>query len=453
MNLNPPPKITFESNKPWKNKHLTVQGMPERIYDAWNRRLDGPNRAPDRWRAGLNVLRQIVIDAQDAKKRVHAVGGMWSLSNAAFTRDFLVMTRNLNFLDIGFDASNVLPGCRYKKEELVFAQCGVQVRELNQELERKGLSLPTSGASNGQTICGAVSTGTHGSANQVGSMQDYVVGLHIVAENGDHYWIERETDQVVSDDFVDKIGARLRRNDELFNAAVVSFGSFGLVHGMLLHVEPLYYLETYRHWYNWPDVYGIIGTLDLGSLKLPQGDVLPFHFEVLVNPYKTGGQQRVVVRSMYKKTPSSLDGNGNHSGRSAKGTPQLGEGALAFIGKVMDVAPRPIPVAVGTFLTKFFGQVGRKIGTHGQTFGGTKIQGAAYSTEIGVALENVPRVMDGLLDIAQKHPFPGILALRYVPRSKASLAFTRFDMTCTIEIPCPPVNSCTRLLRARMGMA
>jgi hypothetical protein len=39
--------------------------------------------------------------------------------------------------------------------------------------------------------------------------------------------------------------AALVSDDDLFNAAVVSFRSFGLMHGLLIEVEPIYMLKLY----------------------------------------------------------------------------------------------------------------------------------------------------------------------------------------------------------------
>jgi hypothetical protein len=37
--------------------------------------------------------------------------------------------------------------------------------------------------------------------------------------------------------------------------------------------------------------------------------------------------------------------------------------------------------------------------------------------------------------MSEVHDYPGVLAFRYVKRSRALLAFTKFDITCTIELP------------------
>lgn len=69
-----------------------------------------------------------------------------------------------------------------KIEKLVFVQSGVMVRYLHLALEEKGLALMTTGDSDGQRLVGGSATGTHGSANQVGSIHDSIRGIHLVLQ-------------------------------------------------------------------------------------------------------------------------------------------------------------------------------------------------------------------------------------------------------------------------------
>lgn len=296
------PLISFEPSFAWMNKHLNVSANVERLYDAWNRWSDRSVPTQHVWRAGLGALQHIVRDAEAMGKRVRGLGGAWSLSGAAVTQDFLVDTKPLNYLDIGLQPQNLDLAFQGVPERLVFAQCGVSVMELNQALEAHNVALPTSGASNGQTICGALSTGTHGSAHTVGSMQDFIVGLHIVASGGAHYWLERASQPVVAPRFCELLGAELVRDDTLFNAAVVSFGSFGLIHAALFTCEPIYTLELHIRRFDYDAVRPVLSTLDVSSLQLPDGATLPFHFEVILHPYRTQpGAQGAYVRFMYQR--------------------------------------------------------------------------------------------------------------------------------------------------------
>ena len=47
------------------------------------------------------------------------------------------------------------------------------------------------------------------------------------------------------------IGATLVRDDRLFRAAVVSMGSFGVMHAVLFEAEPIYHLEVHRRPCTW----------------------------------------------------------------------------------------------------------------------------------------------------------------------------------------------------------
>ena len=121
---------------------------------------------------------------------------------------------------------------------LRFVQCGIGVAQLSALLRHDGLSLKTSGANNGQTLAGAISTGTHGAALDVGAMQDAVCGLHLIPDARRSLWLERASHPVVTPAFATALGAELRRDDALFEAALVSFGSFGIIHGLLIEAEP-----------------------------------------------------------------------------------------------------------------------------------------------------------------------------------------------------------------------
>ncbi len=172
-------------------------------------------------------------------------------------------------------------------------------------------SLKASGASNGQTIAGCTSTGTHGSAFNVGAVHDSIVGLHIVTGPDTHVWLEKKSNPVASDDFINWLGAEPIKDDDMFNAAVVSFGSFGFIHGILIETEPIFLLEQYRTGniiYN-DDLKQAINNLDFSGIldELPAPPVAPdkemYHFEILVNLQMfepDNPQKGVYFKTMYK---------------------------------------------------------------------------------------------------------------------------------------------------------
>lgn len=423
------PLLTFTPNVRWVNKHQSLQVQVERLYDVWNRWSDGRRPESSPWRAGLLALQQVVREAQAQGKQVRGLGGGWSFSGAVLTRDFLVNTRPLNYLEVGLRPESCDPAFTGAPERLVFSQCGTSVLELNQALEAQGLALPTSGASNGQTLAGAFSTGTHGSAHAVGSMHDFVLGLHLVAEGGEHLWLERASRPVVSPRFAQVLGTRLVRDDRLFLAALVGFGSFGLIHAVLFESEPLYLLERHVRRYDYSAIRPVLDTLDVSPLGLPEGAELPFHFEVVLNPYALGdGQQGAWVRFMYRRSLQLA--------LRARVVTVPSEDVLGIIGTLGDLAPALYPVALEELLERTLRPESGTLGTPGQIFGSTDIRGAALSTELGVALGDVERTLDALATTLAQFPFGTTGALRYVRASPALLAPTPFSpVTCTVELP------------------
>lgn len=108
--------------------------------------------------------------------------------------------------------------------DLVTAQGGITLAELNRELARYGLLLPTQGSFIEQSLAGAIATATHGGSLQLGTLSDYVEGIELVRADG-----ERVT---------------LRRGDADFGGAVVSLGLLGIVASVTLRCVPEFHLRA-----------------------------------------------------------------------------------------------------------------------------------------------------------------------------------------------------------------
>ncbi|HEY3233374.1 MAG TPA: FAD-binding protein [Polyangiaceae bacterium] len=432
--LDPEPLMSFEPGYPWKNKHRNLSFTALRLYNAWNRTANGQEPTRQRWRAGLNALRRIVTDAETAGRRVRAYGGAWSISQAAECHDFLINTKPLNYVSIGLTKGQVLAAWVERAPRLVFAQCGVHVMELHSALEGASLALPTSGASNGQTFAGAVSTGTHGAAWTVGSMQDYVRGIHLVVEGGRHLYIEPASMPVVSKAYIDTLGAELRRGDALFRAALVSFGSFGIIHGLLFEAAPLYELSKYRFLADHAEA---LAFTDLDFTKFARArpglpPAVPYHFEITLNPYRSGaGQVGAFVTAMYHLTGATPTGEVPTSGGY-----EPGDDVISLLGELTDVVPASIPELTTKLVEAQLKPASGERATPGKTFGSSSIRGNVLSSELAVSLADSRRALEGIVDVAKEFPFPGLIAARFVRSSAATLAFTRFaPISCTVELP------------------
>jgi hypothetical protein len=254
--------------------------------------------------------------ALDNNIQLRALGNGWSFSEVAVCNGGIIDTKALRLtynLKDSFVAPQYLQNGK-TANNLFFTECGVSIFDLDKKLEQESnpkRSLKASGASNGQSVAGATSTGTHGSAYNVGAVHDSIVGLHIVVSPERHVWIEKKSNPVASDEFINWLGAEPIKDDDMFNAAVVSFGSFGFIHGIMLETEPVFLLEEHRVG-NIPYSQAMkhaMNTLDFTAIE----DVLPFpantpgkelyHFEIIINPQQFGDddpEKGVYFKLMYK---------------------------------------------------------------------------------------------------------------------------------------------------------
>jgi FAD/FMN-containing dehydrogenase len=132
-------------------------------------------------------------------------------------------------------------------QPLVHIEAGMEVGILNLLLEKRGLAMCTLGGANGQTIAGAVSTSTHGGDVDRSPLPDYVRALHLVTASGREIWLEKGSSSITDDDGCLRraVGCQhlcVVRDDDIFNAAVVSVGRFGVVYSVVLQVTKAFRL-------------------------------------------------------------------------------------------------------------------------------------------------------------------------------------------------------------------
>jgi hypothetical protein len=264
----------------------------------------------------------------------------------------------------------------------------------------------------------------------VGSIPDFVVGLHIIVSPKRHIWLERNTYPVVSQGFVDHLGAELVRNDDWFNSALVSFGSFGFIHGVMMETAPLFLYQAYRLQVPMnADYFNLLETLDFANtnVQLPFRE-RPYHFQTLINQYDNSNQAYVTV--MYKRP--FQPGYSPPQQTAAIGP---GDDAPSFIGAITDAVPALVPFAVNKLIGTAYAPYDNVWGTHGEIFSNTDTHGKVLSSAIGVPIEYVNKVRELFLQInASQSPFVGVLALRYVKGTVATLGFTKFPTTCVVEL-------------------
>ncbi|HZS25981.1 MAG TPA: FAD-binding protein [Candidatus Angelobacter sp.] len=435
------PKLVPTNQTSWQNAHVTYNQPIRQLYDLWNP-AQGENF--DRYNATTQTLMDLIGQAQSQNCGLRALGGGWSLSPAPATDGILVNTKLMNIPVFPIGAELVDPAYSDPEREktLRFVQCGNSILELHRQLREQGRGLKSCGASNGQSLAGALSTGTHGAGIDAGSIANYVVGLHIVVGPSRHVWLERASYPVVTKDFADALGAEWIRDDNLFNAALISIGGFGLIHGLMIETDPLFLYEMYRKRMPYDTAMkDVMNTLDFSKITLPKPG-RPYHFQILINAYDVD-QKGVSVNTLYRSTidpkdeaKNTANGGGFDPAVTDLSGRTQGDDALAVLGKVTQTIPGLTPATINVFMNTEFPDLNKPVlGTLGEIFSNTTTRGRTASTSMAVPVDYATRALDLLLALNKSNgPFAGIFSQRFVKGNPATLGWIHYPSTCVIEL-------------------
>ncbi|MGP3983609.1 D-arabinono-1,4-lactone oxidase [Streptomyces sp. KR80] len=160
------------------------------------------------------VARTVTAAAEDGLT-VKPVGTGHSVTAAAATDGVLMHPERLS----GIQAIDRAAGT-------VTAAMGTPLRQLNVALAAEALSLTAMGDIMEQTVAGAVSTGTHGSGRDSGSMAAQLTALQLVTADGSLLTCSRH------------------ENADVFAAARIGLGALGVITSVTFAVEPLFLLTA-----------------------------------------------------------------------------------------------------------------------------------------------------------------------------------------------------------------
>ncbi|XP_046559639.1 L-gulonolactone oxidase-like [Haliotis rubra] len=164
-------------------------------------------------------IRQILAFAQEKGKKVKVVGYGHSPSDIACTTDYMISLSRYNKV------------MKVDKDSLqVTVQGGCLVRDLNRNiLPSHGMAFSVLGTVSELTVAGVISTGTHGTGAKFGTVSSFVVAMEIMTASGEILEISAE------------------KNKELFPAATLSLGSFGIILTVTFQCEPAYNLHQKQY--------------------------------------------------------------------------------------------------------------------------------------------------------------------------------------------------------------
>jgi hypothetical protein len=416
----------------------------------------------------LTGLVAVVHEAEAAGKHVHAFGSKWSFSDCAVTSEYLVHTSQL-YRPIQSVQNALLPG---QSSLLYHVEAGITIRTLYRDLGELGLALETMGGASGQTLAGAISTGTHGGDKFMAPLADSVLAIHLVGTGGAQYWIEPSngiTDPALLREHVipDVDLQNIIYDDATFDAALVSLGCLGIIYAVVLRVRKPYGLVETTTETTW----------QLFKLRASTylEDATSRFLQVVVSPYRDGNAENVclvMTRSEIDETGPGTRPRGDVEGAVTAMIREMGllvyvnlclhgvfdsdlgmtdeQRFVKIIQGVLTHAPDQRPVMV-----EHYENVMRAVWPTGSYRGssysvmdlgygqGSAISQPGYSMELFFpALEENGRLgcaafvdaVIGIVNSAEDTFFTGYVSLRFTGATRASLGMQQWGQTCAVEI-------------------
>ncbi len=220
-----------QTNVDWVNWHGSFGTTIDRYFE--------PDTLPE--------LVHVVARAGEEARELHALGNGWALEGVAASPQWVVSLRRMNrtISDV-LNSALADPG---RRATLFHVEAGIEIGVLNERLSTMNLALPTLGGANGQSLAGAVSTSTHGSDLGQPPLCDLVHAIHLVTAQGKELWVERASEPVTTDVRLRPVlpcsSTEIVRDDDIFNAALVSLGRFGVIYSVILEVVPAFRLAEH----------------------------------------------------------------------------------------------------------------------------------------------------------------------------------------------------------------
>jgi hypothetical protein len=383
---------------------------------------------------------------------LRTIGSTWSFSNLIEPGTIVLDPCNFTFVE-RVPAEFFTQGYQERSGRgfvPLFVEGGAQIGALNRRLGTDlKLALQTSGAADGQRIAGALSTGTHGAALQVGALHDTMLGFYLVVAPNQAVFVQSSSAQFASSEIAPwleeqtGIPTRHEADDTLFRAALVGLGSLGVVFGVVIEATPLYLLKskTLARPHDDPAVWQAIRTLDTSPLH-PETVLHPYHFNVTMHPYPESGKPGLIPTLMWKVPAGDTPFDA-----PLPGAPRASTDLLSLIGNLTQAvgnvltAPLEHLVLQQMISAQLHLQDGTGEGFPGRVFGPTSLPpGSGASTELVVDHADSQRALDLVFKVlgerASRGDFLlGAIGVRFVPQTQAFLGMNVNAMNTYIELP------------------
>ena len=414
----------------WTNAHWVFTQAIKGIYDLHNQNPFDLSKALSDYVSQVGQIQGLISDIQKEGLRARALGAGWSFSKVAATDGYLL---NPQFLKTWFPLGPAHVQSGLNSRNFFLFQCGMSIHDVHMALAQHNKSLPVSGSSCGQSVIGAFTTGTHGSAFNggagTGALQDAVRGLHIIVGPQRQVWLAPQSNPVVTDLFINKLQineADLMLDDDLFYSALNGLGGFGVVHGTLLEAVDAFFLDASRYYMDFQSLEKAMTQFDFAGIDLKGATPNNlYHFEVINNIYADPGKGALVT--VMHKTPA------NKNPITLTADP-AGEELVSVMAQLTSAASALVPPVVNTFFANHYPAFDHQTGTLADQNPYISYVGpGSIVCSLGMDMKNCFQAMRICKDLNNAN-IPVWYEFRFVPRVEGVLAFQKFDHNCVFEI-------------------
>lgn len=389
-----------------------------------------------RYPKSLDDLITAVHDGTSLKVPVRAVGSGHSFSDVAPVDNGILLDPHKMNKTLPVDASSLKdPG---SASNLFSVESGKTIKDLNTAMDesKPPVALINMGAYDGQTVAGAISTGTHGTGITLGPIASSVRSLVFVSASGTVYRIEPSngiTDPTKYSPGPSKI--ELKQDDDWFQTCLVAMGCVGLIYSYTLEVMPAYFLSEVRSLTTWEDL----------RPQLADGINSPLiasnrHFEVDLNPYAVKGKHAAIsiVRGIADGPPRGTRGPAYWLSGLIASIPIFEKLLVAWLAKNPLSTPAIINRALATLKTPHPPYVDKSF----KVMNLGKVDNVkAYAVELSLDASNdlvgqIDKIIQAFEQAAQDKVgyLTGPMALRFVAPASAYLAPQQGRPTCMVEL-------------------
>lgn len=393
----------------------------------------------------LNQLIAIINDAGGKKQRVRAVGSGHSTSDITRTDGAILIDPHQMAAVMDVDTATL--NQQGRTTSLIRIQSGILIKDLNQQLDGRGLALVHMPAYDGQTISGAMSTGTHGSGAKWGPMASMLRSIVMVLGNGTVMQIEPASSAITdpskfSGTLPEAPGVPvvLLQNDDWFNAAQVSMGCLGVIYSYTIEVTAAFHVSENRTAVRWEDIKGQFAPEAFNPLPAPLADW--DHFELVVSPYVSDDDNKHpciwVERARVGNTPKR-GARQDFWGRILEDVGILFTGVL---DNILNLFPRLAPSSINTAMESLKTDDAPYIDSSYVVFKvlDSELELKAHAIELHFEAKNLVATVDKLMTTFQtiadqKNLYvAGPVGIRFVAASDALLAPQTGRLTATAEM-------------------